>query len=132
MTLLQTFFWQASNYCRTLKRKHFSLKSVFAEVRKTGLQGCSVREKESVSQNITGAWGKNVSKKTAGSSGAKELFLKTKKVIIKIRNISHLLSCKLPRKFFSWVSRKTKMPNCVDSFAAYQTSWRQPWKHLHY
>ena len=46
----------------------------------------------------------------------KELFLKTKKVLIKICNISHLLSCKLPRKFISWVSRKTKIPNCIVFF----------------
>ena len=44
---------------------------MFAGVTKSGLQGCSVREKESVSQNITGAWGKNVSKiqNTTGSKG---------------------------------------------------------------
>ena len=47
----------------------------------------------------------------------KKLFLKTKKVLIKTCNISHLLSCKLPHKFISWVSRKTKMPNSIVSFA---------------
>ena len=92
------------------------MKSVFAEVRKSGWQGCSVREKGSVSQNITGACGKNVSKKLQGQEG-KELFLKAKKVLVKICNISHLLSGKLPRKFISRVSKKTKMPNCIVSFA---------------
>ena len=85
---------------------------MFAGVRKSGLQGCSVREKGSVLQNIIGAWGKNYRVKRG-----KELFLKTKKVLIKICNISHLLSCKLPHRFISWVSRKTKMPNCIVSFA---------------
>ena len=51
---------------------------MFAGVRKSGLQGCSVREKGSVSQSITGAWGKNFSKKTAGSRGASNFFLKQK------------------------------------------------------
>ena len=32
-------------------------------------------------------------------------------------NISHLLSCKLLRKFISWVSKNTKMPNCIGFFA---------------
>ena len=27
------------------------------------------------------------------------------------------MSCKLPRKFISWVSRNTKMPNCIVFFA---------------
>ena len=48
----------------------------------------------------------------------KELFLKTKKALIKICNISHLLSFKLPHKFISWVPRKTKMPKCIVYFAA--------------
>ena len=43
------------------QKETFFLKSVLAEVRKSELQGCSVREKGSVSQNITGTWGKNVS-----------------------------------------------------------------------
>ena len=47
----------------------------------------------------------------------KELFLKAKKVLVKICNISHLLSGKLPRKFVSRVSKKNKMPNCIVSFA---------------
>ena len=47
----------------------------------------------------------------------KELFLKTKIVLIKICNISHVLFGKLSRKFISWVSRKTKMPNCIVFFA---------------
>ena len=45
-----------------------------------------------------------------------ELFLKTKKVLIKICNISHLTSCKLPRKLISWVSRNTKISNCIVFF----------------
>ena len=53
---------------------------MFAGVRKSGLEGCSAREKGSVLQNITGDWGKNVSKNTTRFS-----------------------------KFISWVSRKTKM-----------------------
>ena len=48
------------------QKETFFLKSVFAGVRKSGLQGGSVREKGSVSQSITGAWGKNVSRKTTG------------------------------------------------------------------
>ena len=52
---------------------------MFAGVRKSGLQGCSVREKGSVLQNITGAWGKNVPKKTTGSRGGRNFFLKENK-----------------------------------------------------
>ena len=55
-------------------------------------------------------------KKLQGQEG-EELFLKTKKVLIKICNVSHLLSCKLPRKFISLVSRKSKIPNCIVFFA---------------
>ena len=44
---------------------------MFAEVRKSGLQGCCVREKGSVSQNVTRAWGKNVSEKLQGQEGEK-------------------------------------------------------------
>ena len=61
------------------QKETFFLKSVFAGVRKSGLQGGSVREKGSVTQNITGAWGKNVSKKTTGSRGGRNFFLKQKK-----------------------------------------------------
>ena len=91
--------------------------------------------KGSVSQNITGTWGKNVSKKTTRSREGRNFFLTlswrrplsyrnqsidllrkkvlvNKKVLVKICNISHLLSCKLPRKFISWVSRKTKILDC--------------------
>ena len=56
---------------KNTQNETFFLKSVFAEVRKSGLQGCSVREKGSVSQNITGTWGKNVSKRTTGSRGGR-------------------------------------------------------------
>ena len=52
---------------------------MFPEVRKSGLQGCSVREKGLVSQNNAKIWGKNVSKKTAGSRGGRNFFLKQKK-----------------------------------------------------
>ena len=97
---------------------------MFAGVRKSGMQGCSVKEKGSVSQNITGAWDKNVSKNYRVKRKRKH-FLKTKKVLLRICNISHLLSCKLPHKFISWGSRKTKMPNCIV-FLQYQSSWRQP------
>ena len=89
---------------------------MLAEVRKSELQGCSVREKGSVSQSITGTGVKMFQKKLQGQEG-KELFLKTKKILMKICNISHLRSCKLPQKFTSWVSKKTKMPNCIVSFA---------------
>ena len=61
------------------QKETFFLKSGFAGVRKSGLQGFSVREKGSVSQNITRAWGKNVSKKTNRVKRGKELFLKKKK-----------------------------------------------------
>ena len=54
---------------RNTQKETFLLKSVFAEVGKSGLQRCSVREKGSVSQKITGAWGKNVSKKLQGQEG---------------------------------------------------------------
>ena len=47
----------------------------------------------------------------------KKHFLKAKKVLLRICNISHLLSCKLPHKCISWGSRKTKMPNCIVFFA---------------
>ena len=60
------------------KKETFFLKSVFAEVRKSGLQGCSIREKGSVSQTIAGAWGKNASKNTTGSRGRRNFFLKQK------------------------------------------------------
>ena len=53
------------------QRETLFLKSVFAEVRKSGLQGCCVREKGSVSQNVTRAWGKNVSEKLQGQEGGK-------------------------------------------------------------
>ena len=43
------------------------------------LQGCSARKKGSVSQNITGAWGKNLLQKTAGSIEEMNFFLKQKK-----------------------------------------------------
>ena len=42
------------------EKKTFFLKSVFAGFEKSGLHGCSVREKGSFLQNITGAWGKKV------------------------------------------------------------------------
>ena len=99
-------------------------------VRKSQLQGWSVRKKESFSQNITGALGKNVSKKTARSIRGMNFFLKLK-VLIKLCNISHLMPCKLPCKFISWVSRNTKMPNCTF-FLHYQSPWRQLWRHFHY
>ena len=104
-----------ANFQRLLnnQKETFFLKSVFARVRKSGLQGCSVREKGSVLQNISGAWGKNASKKNCRVKRGKELLLKTKRVLIKICDISHLLACKLPQKFISWVSRKTEMSNCV-------------------
>ena len=51
MTSLWTFFWQTSNYFRTLKGNTF-LESVFAGVKISGLQGCSVREKGTVSQRL--------------------------------------------------------------------------------
>ena len=61
------------------QKETFFLKSVFAGVRKSGLQGCSVREKGSVLQNISGALGKNVSKKNpAGSRRGRNFFLKQK------------------------------------------------------
>ena len=61
------------------------LKYVFAGVRKSRLQDCSVRKKGSVSQNITGTWGKNVSKKTTGWIEG-----------MNFCSISHLMSCKMP------------------------------------
>ena len=42
---------------------------MFPGVRKSGLHDCSIREKGSVWQNITGAWGKNVSKKIQSQKG---------------------------------------------------------------
>ena len=32
--------------------------------------------------------------------------------------MSHLLSCKLPHKLISWVSRNAKMPNCIVFFCS--------------
>ena len=61
------------------QKETFFLKSVFAGVRESGLQDCSVRKKGSVSQNITEAWGKYVSQKTTGSIGGMNFFLKQKK-----------------------------------------------------
>ena len=55
------------------------LKPVFAGVRKSQLQGCSVRKKGLVSQNITGPWCKNVSEKTTRSIGGMNFFLKQEK-----------------------------------------------------
>ena len=79
MVLLQTFFWQNFQSLQNTQKETFFLNSVFAEVRKSRLQGYSVRKKGSVSQNITGAWGKNVSKKTTRSIGEINFFLKQKK-----------------------------------------------------
>ena len=61
------------------QKETFFLKSLFAGVRKSGLQGGSVREKESVSQNITRSWGKNILIKTTGSRGGRNFFFKQKK-----------------------------------------------------
>ena len=61
------------------QKETFILKSVFAGAGKSQLQGCSIRKKGTVSQNITGAWGKNISKKTTRSIGGINFFLKQKK-----------------------------------------------------
>ena len=53
------------------EKKPFFLKSVFAGFGKSRLQDCSVREKGSILQNSTGAWGKKVPKKTTGSRGVR-------------------------------------------------------------
>ena len=70
----------------------------------------------SVSQSITVPRVKML-RKNNRVKRRKELFLKTKKALIKICNISHLLSFKLSHKFISWVPRRTKMPKCIVSFA---------------
>ena len=116
MTLLQTFFWQTSYYCRTLKRKHFCWSLCLL---KSESLDCSVvaLEKKGQFRKKSPGPGVKMYRKNYRVKRGKELFLKTKKVLIKICNISHLLSCKLLRKFISWVSRNTKMPNCIVSFA---------------
>ena len=129
-TLLQTFFRQTSNYCRTLKRKHFSWSLCLLESESLDSTVVALEKKGQFGKTLPGHEVKMFQKKYRVKRG-KELFLKTKKVLIKICNISHLLSCKLPRKFISWVSRNTKMPNCIVLLQG-QSSWRQPWKHFHY
>ena len=62
--------------------------------------------------------GVNVFRKKLQGQEGEEFFLKTKKVLIKICNTSHLLFCKLPRKFISLVSRKSKLPNCIVLFCS--------------
>ena len=50
-----------------------------------------------------GAWVKIFRNNLQGQEG-KEIFPKTKKVLIKnMLNIPHLLPCKLPHKFLSWL-----------------------------
>ena len=51
---------------KNTQNETFFLKSVFAEVRKSGLQGCSVRNKGSVSQSTTGPRVKMFRKKLQG------------------------------------------------------------------
>ena len=96
-TQKETFFW----------------KSVFAGVRKSELQGYSVREKGSVSKNITGAWGKNVSKNTAGLRGGRNFFSKQKKFSWRyaIYHICGLVNC-LADSFPGFLER----PKCQYSF----------------
>ena len=51
MTSLKTFLWQTSNYFRMLKG-HIFWGPVFADVRNSRQQGCSVREKETFLQRF--------------------------------------------------------------------------------
>ena len=70
MTLLYTDLFLAKfKPLQSTQKETYFLKSVFAGVRKSGLQGCSVREKGSVSQNITGTWGKIFRKILQGQKG---------------------------------------------------------------
>ena len=113
MTLLKTFFWQTSNYCRTLKRKHFSWSLCLLESESLDCRVVALEKKAQFCKTLAGPGVKMFRKKTCRVKRGKELLLKTKIVLIKICDISHLLACKLPQKFISWVSRKTEMPNCV-------------------
>ena len=117
MILLQTFFRQTSNYCRTPKRKHFSWSLCLLKSESLDCRVVALEKSGSVSQSITVPRVKMLRKNKNRVKRRKELFLKTKKALIKICNISHLLSFKLSHKFISWVPRRTKMPKCIVSFA---------------
>ena len=110
MTLFQTFFWQTSNYSITLKRGNFSWSLCLLESESLECRVVVLEKKGKLCKTSLGPGVKRVKRK-------KELFLNAKKVLIKICNTSHLLSCNLSAKFISWVSRNTKMPNCIVFFA---------------
>ena len=69
MVLLQTFFQANFQLLQNTRKETFSLKSVFTGVKQSRLQGCSVRKKWSVSQNITRAWVKMFLRKLQGQQG---------------------------------------------------------------
>ena len=64
-------------------------------------------------ENITGSWGKNISKKSYRVKRERNFFVKRKSSYKNIQYSSHLLPCILPCKFISWTSRKTIIPNCI-------------------
>ena len=118
MTLLQTYFLANFQLLKNTQKETLFLKSVFAVVRKCELQNRNrVREKGSVCKTLPGP-GVKTFKKNCRVKRGREPFLKTRKVLIKICNISHLLFCKLSHEFISCVSRKTKMPNCIVFFCS--------------
>ena len=47
----------------------------------------------------------------------RNFFVKLKKFIMEICNII-IFTSKVPRKFFSWASTKTEVPNCIISLPA--------------
>ena len=71
------------------------MKSAFTEVRKSGLQGLALEKKGQFCKTSPGLGIKMFLKKKR----EKKLFVKKKQVLIKICNISHQPSFKLPRKF---------------------------------
>ena len=131
MTLLQTFSGKLPTIAEHSKGNIF-LEVCVCWSQKVWIAGLQRQRKRfSFAKHQRGLGQKCFEKKPCRVKKGKELLPKTKSVLIKICDISHLLACKLPHKFISWVSRKTKMPNCIV-FLQYQSSWRQPWKHLHY
>ena len=85
------------------------MKSVFAGVRKSGLQVVTLEKKDQVRKTLLDL-GQKCFEKNYRVKRGKERFLKTKKALVKICNMSHLLSCKLPHKFI--FPGFLEIPNC--------------------
>ena len=80
MTLLQTFSRQISHYCRTIKRKHFSWSLCLLDSESLDCRVAALEKRVSFAKHNRGRV-KNVSKKTTGSIGGMNFFLKQKKFL---------------------------------------------------